>query len=681
MRSAPHSQVKAPHLRRNAYLYIRQSSLKQVVENQESTQRQYALRQRALELGWPADQIVILDEDLGRSAASSDRAGFQKLVSEVGMGRAGMVMSLEVSRLARNSSDWHRLLEICALTGTLILDEEGLYDPGHFNDRLLLGLKGTMSEVELHLLRARLWGGKLNKARRGELCVRLPVGLLYDPQGQVGLDPDQQVQETLRLFFHTFRRVGSANGTVRWFGEQGHLFPSRVHSGSRKGELVWTPLRRDRALKVLHNPRYAGAYTFGKRQLQPRATAEGRAVRRWVPREDWHVLILDAHPGYITWEQYEEHERWLEENTNGEPGRSPPREGPALLQGLAVCGRCGHRLTVVYRSPRRGRLRPSYVCPGLDSEYAGRTCQCILGDGVDRAVGQLLVEAMSPMAIEVALAVQQELQERIEETDRLRQKQVQRARYEADLARRRYMKADPDHRLVAATLEAEWNEKLQHLAQAEAEYERRREADRQLLNEETQKKIVALASNFPKLWSDPRTPNRERKRMVRLLVEDITLIQAEKINIHIRFKGGATKTLLIDRPLPAWKRWQTDLKVVSEIDRLLNDHTPGEIAEILNDRGLVSGRGKSFNGALVARVCSAYNLKKRYDRLRDAGLLTLEETAERLGVHPRTVKEWRTRGRLKAQRLNDRGQYLYEEPPPTLRKRREASTNDRRGAV
>src|SRR6267378_3323448 len=431
-------KVSAGHLKRNAYLYVRQSTLRQVVENSESTKRQYALRQRAIALGWHPDRIVVIDSDLGQSGASAaEREGFQKLVGEVGMGHVGLVIGLEVSRLARNSSDWHRLLEISALTDTLILDEDGLYDPAHFNDRLLLGLKGTMSEAELHVLRARLRGGIVNKARRGELEIPLPVGFVYDAAGRVGLDPDRQVQETIRAFFQTFRRTGSATATVKAFHDQQLPFPRRARFGAHQGETLWGRLEHTRALWVLHNPRFAGAFFFGR--TRQRHTAEARVVYERLPREEWTALIPNAHAGYITWEDFEENQRRLRENAqaNGaERRRSPPREGPALLQGLAVCGICGDRMTVRYHR-RHGTLWPTYMCQRRGIARAEPICQSVPGRGLDEAIGRVLIETVTPLTLEMALTVQHELQTRLEEADRLHRRAVECARYEADLARHR----------------------------------------------------------------------------------------------------------------------------------------------------------------------------------------------------------------------------------------------------
>ena len=666
MNAEAHQKVRASHLQRDAYLYVRQSTMRQVFENTESTKRQYALRERGVALGWPVERVHVIDSDQGQSGASAaDRAGFQRLVAEVGMGKAGIVLGLEVSRLARNSTDWHRLLEICALTDTLILDEDGVYNPADFNDRLLLGLKGTMSEAELHVLRSRLRGGILSQARRGELRSPLPVGLVYDSHGQVILDPDQQVQESLRQLFRTFQRTGSARATVQSFRAARLLFPRRVRTGPHRGELCWGPLGHWRVLQVLHNPRYAGAFFFGR--LRTRQRPDGKITYEKRPREQWLSLLPDTHPGYISWPQYEENQKRLLDSaqSHGQDRRkSPPREGPALLQGLALCGVCGTRMTVRYHT-RRGEVSPDYVCQRQGIETGSPICQAIYGAGIDAAMGALLLESMTPVALEVALQVQQELQSRLDEADRLRHQQVERARYEAELARRRYLQVDPDHRLVADTLEADWNEKLRALTDAQEQYEKQRAADAAVLGDEQRARILALATDFPRLWRDPKTPQRERKRMLRLMLEDVTLIKAEQITLHVRFKGGASQSLTLPIPPRAWQLRQTSAQVVAEIDRLLDHHTTGEIATLLNRRGLVSGEGKRFNVSMVQRISRDHGLKSRPQRLRDAGLLTRQEIAERLGIALQTVKHWRAHGLLRAHAYNDKHECLYEHPGDT----------------
>lgn len=657
-------KITAAHLSRQAYLYVRQSTLRQVLENTESTKRQYGLRERAVALGWRPDQVVVVDSDLGQSGADADRAGFQRLVAAVGMGEVGVVLGLEVSRLARSSSDWHRLLEICALANTLILDEDGLYDPSHFNDRLLLGMKGTMSEAELHVLRARLIGGQLAKARRGELEVPLPVGLVYDATGKVVLDPDQSVRDAIAQFFETFRRTGSATATVRSFRERGLLFPRRVHSGPHKGELAWGALLHYRALNVLKNPRYAGAFAYGR--TQAKKTTQGTGTRHRLARDQWHTLILDAHPGYITWANHEENLARLRANSaayGADRRHGPPREGPALLQGLAVCGRCGGRMTVRYYI-RHGQPVPQYTCQSEGIKRAESPCQRVVGGDVDRVIGDLLVDTMTPLALEVALSVQDELASRAGEADRLRHQQVERARYQAELAQRRYLRVDPDNRLVAATLEAEWNNKLRALDAAQEDYERQRAVDT-LLDDDKRQKILALATDFPRLWRDQNTSARDRKRMARLLIEDVTLLRGDQeLDVHVRFRGGDTRSLQLPRPKTITDLRKLDPTVITEIDRLLDDHTDSEIAAALNAAGHQPPVGDRFTIWIIWKIRSTHRLASRYDRLRRQGMLTLDETAKALGVHPATVKARAARGQLASVAYNDKGQRLYAPPEP-----------------
>lgn len=665
------SKIRADHLRRDAFLYVRQSSLRQVLHNTESTKRQYALRQRAVALGWPLDRVVVIDEDLGQSAAGgTNRTGFERLVAEVGIGRAGIVLGLEVSRLARSSTEWHRLLEICALTDTLILDEDGLYDPSHFNDRLLLGLKGTMSEAELHVLRARLQGGILNKARRGELKMSLPAGLVYDAADRVVRDPDRRVHDAVQLFFQVFERTRSASATMKYFREEGLLFPSRLRTGARKGEVIFTPLVHSRALFILHNPRYAGAFVYGR--TRTRLRPDGRRHLECVPREDWQIVIPDVHEGYISWATYEKNVRQLRENCRAygsDRRRSPPREGPALLQGIVLCGLCGNRMTVRYHTRAGGRLEPDYVCKSARIQRGEPVCQVVPGTELDLALGRLLVETVTPLSLEVALAVGEELQARTEEVDRLRRQHVERAHYEAELAERRYRRVDPDHRLVADALEADWNEKLRALTDAQETYERQRQADQAVLGESQREKILDLATDFPRLWRDPRTSHRDKKRMARLLIEDVTLIKGSHLTAHVRFKGGATRTLTLPPPRTAGERRRTDPAIVQRIDRLLDEQTEEGIAEVLNSEGLRTGEGMSFNRARVLGIRRRYDLKTRYTRLRERGLLTVDEMAAQLDLSPQWVKIWRASGLLKAYPYNSKHCCLYEPPGPETPKK------------
>lgn len=657
------SKVTAGHLQRAAYLYIRQSTLRQVLENTESTERQYALRRRAVALGWPEEQIVVIDHDQGQSGASaSEREGFQRLVADVGLDKAGIVMGLEVSRLARNCADWHRLLEICALSHTLILDEDGLYDPAHYNDRLLLGLKGTMSEAELHVLKARLVGGVLNKAQRGELKMPLPVGLVYDDEDKVILDPDQQVQQSLRVFFATFERAGSARATVQAFRRDGLKFPKRGQAGS--GEIVWQELTHTITLDLLHNPRYAGVFCFGRTRSW--TDAQGKFHCRQLPREQWRFLKQNAHAGYLTWEQFLANQERLLQNHQahggGERKAGPAREGPALLQGVALCGKCGRSMTVRYHK-RFGRLTPDYMCQNDCVEQSQPVCQRIPGTGIDEAISQLLVQSITPLALEVALNVQSEIQQRLAQADRLRQQQVQRAQYETDRARTRYMRVDPDNRLVADTLEAQWNEKLRLLAQAKEDCEKQQHLDAAQLTEEQRAKILALAADFPRLWQNSNTADRDRKRMARLLLEDVTLLRSEQeILVQVRFKGGATRELRLAVPKSAWALRKTKPEIVHEIDHLLDERTESQIATELNHRGWHTSAGRPFTMKIVHRLRRAHHLRSRPERLRGKGWLTTKQIAPQIGCKPSSVHYWRQMGLLQGVRLNDKEEYLYEPP-------------------
>ncbi|WP_136245445.1 recombinase family protein [Mycobacterium intracellulare] len=657
------SKVTGAHLARTAYLYVRQSTLRQVLTNTESATRQYALRQKAIALGWQAEAIVTIDTDQGQSGASAaDREGFQHLVAEVSMGRAGIVLGLEVSRLARNNADWHRLLEICAMSATLICDEDGLYDPADFNDRLLLGLKGTMSEAELHFIRARLIGGQLSKARRGELQMGLPVGLVYDPTGKVALDPDTGVQQALRQVFTLFARTGSARATVQQFNADKLLFPVRVRTGARKGELAWMPLQHWRVLRTLHNPRYAGAFAYGRRR--ERLAANGKKTLETVPREQWIALIRDAHPGYISWDPYETNQRLLLGNATAhgsDRAAGPAREGTALLQGLAICGRCGRRMTV--RShPRRGVEVPDYQCQNRCIQDGTARCQAVPGAVVDDAVGSLLLDTLTPHALEVALTVQAELHTRAAEADALRRGHVERARHRADLARRRYLAVDPDNRLVADSLEADWNDALRALQTAHEDYERASAAATATLTDELKDRIHSLATDFPALWSNPNTQQRDRKRMVRLLVDDVTLHKTDSINLHVRLRGGQTHSLVVAIPPTSWQARQTRPDTLAALDRLLDTHTDAETADALNVAGHCSGENKPFTTGIVVHIRRKYHLPSHADRLRAQGLLTANELAQRLCVHRSTIKSWTKSGILNSHKANDKNERLYEPP-------------------
>jgi DNA invertase Pin-like site-specific DNA recombinase len=660
------SKVSAAHLAKAALLYVRQSTLKQVINNTESAHRQYDLRGRAIALGWSAEQIAVIDVDQGQSGATAaDREGFRHLVAEVSLGRAGIVLGLECSRLARNSADWHQLLELSAMNGTLICDEDGLYDPREFNDRLLLGMKGQMSEAELHFIKARLRGGVLSKARRGELRTPLPVGLVYDGADHVMLDPDTAVRAAVAHLFATFTATGSATACVKAFNTAGLRFPWRHLKGPRKGELDWQPLRHHTVLRVLHNPRYAGAFSYGRHRTAK--LPGGRQAATLLPRQDWTASIPGAHPGYITLDQFDTNLARLAANASAhgrDRAAGPPREGAALLQGLIICGRCGHRMTVRYHH-RRGQQLPTYVCQRDGIDNARPICAAIPGADLDQHIGRLLLDTLTPLAVEAALAVEAELHERAEHADALRAAHVERAHHHADLARRRYLAVDPGNRLVADTLEADWNAALRELAEAQDTYERAHEQQNRQLTDTQRARIGQLVTDLPAIWNDAATPQRERKRIVRLLLTDVTVHRdGDTITAHVRFPAGQHTTLAIPAPLPASEQRRTPSEVVAVIDELLDQHTSGQIAQILNQRQMTTGTNEAFHRRIIDNIIRAHRLRTRRQRLRATGLLTLAEIAQALDVSPNTIKNWRRTGIVRAHRYNDKGEHLYERPDP-----------------
>jgi len=654
-------KLKATHLERSAYLYIRQSTLRQVYENTESTKRQYGLKQKILALGWSGDLIITIDSDLGKSGVSSDnRQGFKKLVSEVGMGHAGLVASLEVSRLCRNSSDWARLLEICALTDTLIMDEDGIYDVNDFNDRLLLGLKGTMSEAEMHFLYSRMRGGTISKARRGELKWVLPIAYVYNGDDKIVMDPDIAIQNAVNVFFLTFKRTGSAGATVKEFNKKGLKMPIRFRVGIRKGELAWKPLTHSRTLRFIHNPLYAGIYCYGRQQIKK--TVNGKKSVK-MPVKEWHAYMTGAHPGYITGDQFGQNVKKLADNAcaHGEDRRkSPPREGPALLQGIIVCGKCGKRMTVRYQQ-NSSKLVPVYTCQRDRIENGAKVCQTVAGEKVDEEISKLLLEMINPLAIKAAIKVQNELGARKLEADKFYDQQVERAQYEVELAKKRYMSVDPGNRLVATELEASWNQKLRYLEEMQQKLTEKKEKDLEQAGQAARKDITKIASDFPKIWNSPNVSFKEKKRMIRLLIEDVTVKNVDKKTIaNIRFRAATSKTLVIDRKLSMCEIRKTKKEVIAKVDELTENHIPSEIADILNEKGYRAWNGNLFNLRTISRIIRTYGIKGRYKRLREKGYLSLREKMAETAYSQKQIMQMRNEGKITFYKITDRGEYLYE---------------------
>jgi len=530
-------------------------------------------------------------------------------------------------------------------------------------------MKGQLSEAELHFIKARLRGGQLSKARRGELIMPLPVGLAYDAARHVVLDPDAAVRGAVARLFATFEATGSATAVVKAFNSAGLTFPWRHLKGPRKGETDWQPLGHHTVLRVLHNPRYAGCFTYGRHRYQTLPGGQGgnHARRLQLPREEWISFIPGAHPGYITLEQYDANLARLAGNAAAH-GRDrtagPPREGTALLQGIIICGRCGNRMTVRYHH-RRDQQIPTHMCQRDGIENGRPACAAIPGGDLDQAIGGLLIATLTPLAVEAALQVSAELEHRAAEADALRAAHVQRAQYHADLARRRYLAVDPANRLVAGTLEADWNTALRALGDAQEAYDKARREHAGQLTGAQQARISQLVTDLPAIWNDPATPQRERKRIARLLLTDVTATRTtDTITAHARLAGGQHRTLTIPAPLPIGDQRRTPAEVTAAIDELLDQHTTGEIADILNQRGLLSGTGEPFHRLIIDHIIRAYRIPTRRHRLRSQGLLTLAETAAAHHVHPHTIKAWRRAGIVSAQRYNDKGEHLYYPPDP-----------------
>jgi DNA invertase Pin-like site-specific DNA recombinase len=653
------SKLRADHLTRSALIYIRQSTLMQVRENTASTARQYHLTQRVRDLGWPDHLIVVIDQDQGRSGASAvGRSGFAYLIAEVGLGRAGAVVSLEASRLARSSSEWYRLIEICALTDTLVIDEDGIYDPGQYNDRLLLGFRGTMSEAELHWLHCRLVGGKLEKAQQGALRFRLPVGLSYDPTGRVVLDPDEEIQHAVHLVFDLFAQHRSALAVVKHFAEHGLQIPDRLWTRSRKGEVVWAPLRHARVLAMLHNPFYAGAYVYGRTKsrtrLLPGEAPRIKARSRRVPRVDWPIVLRDHHGGYLSWEQFVSNVQQLEDNRTfrAEERRGVVREGSALLQGVVVCGRCGRRMGGRYMVDGR---RPIYVCGHLHRDFAAKTCQELRGDGIDQAVAQLFLQAMQPAQLQLSLATLHQLEERAGAVDRHWQLRLERARYEVELARRRYVAVDPEHRLVARSLERDWNEKLTARDQLEREYASRPAMESLPVNDTERARILALAKDLPLVWHAPTTTATERKQLVRFLIKDVTLPTGQTtIRVDVRWQTSACSTLEVARPRRMCEVRRTAPAVIARIRELAPTLTDQQIADCLTAEGFLSGQGGGFSASKVDWLRYAYHIKSGCPQgpaacpqgQRGDGRYSARAAAALLKVTVSTIADWCQTGKL-----------------------------------
>jgi len=617
------SKVTAAHRRRSAIVYVRQSTQSQLERNRESTARQYALVERAKELGWAQDQITVIDEDLGLSGSgTAERGGFARLAAETALGRVGIILGLEVSRLARNSADWYRLLDLCGITDTLIGDGDGIYHPGAFNDRLLLGLKGTMSEAELHVLRARLDGGIRNKAARGELRRGLPVGLVWgEADGEILLHPDEAVRGAIATCFERFAERGSVRQVWLWFRSEGLGFPTQT---SPAAPIRWVTPTYTAIHNTLTNPAYAGVYCYGKTRHERFVDAAGRVrVRtRRLAREEWAVLIPEHHIGYVDWATFLAIGERIGRNVRPRPhvAGGAVREGAALLQGIAVCGRCGRRLHVHYS----GRAAtPGYHCSGRDLvEGRGRYCLSVGGRQIEDALTQGFLAALAPAGIEAAIAAAGAIETGTEEALASWRLELERARYEAARAERRYLAVEPDNRLVARGLEAAWEERLRELRRAEAELEARIRRRPQALTDAERAAIRRLGDDIERVWAAPTTTDRDRKELLRTLIEEVIVNvdrPAASAALTVRWRGGALSELEVTLPRSNPPVVRTAEETISLVCRLARHHPDAQIAGILNRQGRRSATGERFTASIVGSL-------RRY-----WGIERFEPSAEREG--------------------------------------------------
>jgi DNA invertase Pin-like site-specific DNA recombinase len=674
------AKLTASHLRRSAFVYVRQSTQAQTDRNRESTERQYALVARAVELGFAREQVELIDEDLGVSGSGeAERRGFARLAAEVALGHAGLVLGLEVSRLARNSADWYRLLDLCGVTDTVIGDADGLYHPGSFNDRLLLGLKGTMSEAELHTLRSRLEGGIRNKAERGELRRGLPVGLVWgEADGEVLLDPDEAIRGAIAVIFERFAELGSARQVWLWLRREGVQFPLQRFPG----EVRWVEPSYHQVHSVLTNPVYAGAYAYGKTRRERYVDEQGqprKRVRR-LPREEWGVLIWDHHPGFIDRETFERNKARIARNTRPrahEPGGAV-REGQALLQGIAVCGRCGRKLKVHYQG-RRGHQSPAYHCPGsLLVEGRGKWCLRIGGTRIDEAVAEALLAALTPAGVSAALRAAEVLEADHEAALGQWRLQVERARYEAERAERRYRQVEPEHRLVARGLERDWEQKLSGLAAAEAELELRERQRPRTLTAVEREQLLRLGADLGRVWSAPTTTDRDRKQLLRCLIEEVILDVAReqrRATVTLRWRGGAITELAVTLPRPQ-PTIRTDEDTIALLRRLAAHYDDATIAGILNRQGRRSATGERFTAIIVGglRRYRGIPAHKPPAEPPDGELLPVGKAADELGVAASTLHRWLQAGFIRGEqdtpgapwriRVNDELRALFVEEAP-----------------
>jgi len=650
------SKVQGWHLDRLAVVYVRQSTMAQVIEHGESTRLQYGLSGRAAELGWDPSRVLVIDEDLGHSASGAEaRPGFQRLVSEVGLDHVGIVLGIEMSRLARSGREWHQLLELCALPGTLLGDMEAVYDPNAHNDRLLPGLKGTISEAELHLIRQRMLGGRIAKARCGALAVPLPAGFVRRPSGEVTLDPDEQVRAVIALVFSLFDRIGTVGGVPAHLAGNEIQVGIRLREGPDRGELTWRRPSRNMIQNMLRNPAYAGIYAYGRSAGDPRRRTPGRPYsgKTRVERGQWLVFLPGVYPSYISAEQYERNMARMDANRSRAQGMGAVRDGPALLAGLVRCGRCGRKMTVRYQRGPGGVLQPAYVCGAAAATWAEERCQQLAGPCVDEYVSGLALRAMAPSALEVSLAAAEQEERLRAGTDRIWRQRLERADYAADRARRQYQLAEPENRLVVRQLEKDWNDALAGRQRLGEDYDRHLAARPRALTAAGREQIRALAADLPAVWHAQTTTDADRKQLLRHLIEEVTVTvigDSEHADVEVTWAGGHRTTGRVTRPVATLAQLSYLPRLRQRAGELLAAGcTTAQIADALNAEGLrPPKRAAAFTRNSVHDLLGALGLRHAQAPVSRPRLgeheWWLRDLAGHLGMSKVTLDAWVRRG-------------------------------------
>jgi len=657
------TKVQPRHLERLAIVYVRQSSIRQVQENIESTQLQYRLVERAAALGWPRERVLVIDDDLGQSGQSIvGRVGFQRLLAEISLDHVGIVLGIEMSRLARSCRDWHQLLELCAVFGTLLGDADGVYEPRDYNDRLLLGLKGTMSEAELHVLQGRLDAGKRNKARRGEYFNHAPIGYVRTREG-LALEPDQQARAVVQLIFDKFRELGSSSAVLRYLRGNGIRVGVRDHRAPDYGDLIWRDANRVTLLNMLHHPIYAGAYVYGRRETDARRRVAGKpgSGRRWAKPEDWEVLIHGALPAYITWEQWEQNQQKLRDN--GSRYGSGAARGRGLLAGRIFCGRCGRRMSISYS----GQTKARFTCDAARNQWGAPQCQALASHPVEALVVKQLLRALEPASLDLSLQAAENIEAEKQRLEQHHRQTVERAAYQTDVARRRYVAVDPENRLVAAELERQWEAAIRSQRSCEEEFERYQQRNSGKLTTQEREQIKALSGDIPRLWHAATTSGVERQLILRTLVERIQVTvqgTTDRVSVTIRWSGGFESHHEIHRAVSSFQKLEAADEIVKRLGEwLAAGHSYPAISNLLNGEGFKSARGKPFTVASTAQLCSNLRRQKLLPESQPLtpGQWRATTLSQHLRIKPTTLNTWRLRGWIVATQIQGRWVYSADE--------------------